>query len=204
MPLIERDSALDALPEISEIRPVFLESWDQWMAQPPEFRSKMTPTARAAVVHDLVIDNAARVFASTARIFDKSGLKLFVFGDICLRFKKHDRDLASRNQPTKQVKDFMGQRALDGVPAVYNLEAGYVLDPTETEIESTNLVCPKGHMNRPYWSVELHDEGYQFEVADLFDQSNKPAPVDDSEESNGSRWRTRPSGIVIPFKRIVK
>jgi hypothetical protein len=203
MPLIERDAAIDALSEISEIRPIFMESWKQWLEQPAGFRSKMTPTARAAVVHDLVIDNAAKKFASSAHIVDKSGLKLFVFGDICLRFKKHDRDLASRNQPTKQVKDFMGQRVLDGVPAVYNLEAGYVLDETETEIEATNLVCPKGHKNRPYWAIELHNEGYKCEVTDLFDKS-KPTPSDGSEESNGSRWKTRPSGIVIPFKRIVK
>lgn len=203
MALIERDDAIEALPEIAEFRPIFLEAWNEWLEQPAKFRSKMTTGARATVVHDLVVEAAARTLGSTTRIVDKSGLKLFVFGQICVRFKKHDADLASRNQPTQQVKDFLGQEQLDGVPAIYNLEAGYVLDASETAVVATNLVCPNGHRNRPYWSIELQDEGYQFDVTDLFDRS-RPAPQGEPEESSGSRWKSRESGIVIPFKRIVK
>ena len=190
-------------PAMAEFRPIMLEAWNEWMALPAGFRAKMTPSARAFAVHDLMVDAAIRSLTEMARILDKSGLKLFVFEDtIAIRIKKHDDDLASRNQPTRQVKDFLGQRQLDGVPAVHHLEMGYVLDPSQTEITSTNLVCPNGHGNRPYWHIELQDEGYQVEVTDLFDRSRNEQEEPESE--TGARWKQRDSGVVIPFKRIVK
>lgn len=203
MALIDRDAAIEALPAMSEFRPIMLEAWDEWLHLPAKFRSKMSPSARAMAVHDLIIDSATRRLSGFARVFDKAGLKLFVFDDaICMRFKKHDEDLASRNQPTQQVKDFLGQQQLEGVPAIHNLEAGYILDSSETTIVSTNLVCPNGRRNRPFWHVELRDEGYQCEVTDIFDRS-KPAE-EEQDTQPGSRWKSRESGIVIPFKRIVK
>ena len=203
MALIEREAAIDALPHLAEFRPILLEAWDEWLEQPAKFRSKMTGSSRATIVHDLIVDGAARRLGAVARLIDKAALKLFVFEErICIRFKKHDPDLSSRNQPTKQVKDFLGQRPLDGVPATHHLEVGYVLDPSETQVVSTNLVCPNGHKNRPYWHVELKDEGYQCEVTDLFDPG--VPPDDNASAEEGSKWRSRDSGIVIPFKRIVR
>lgn len=200
MSLIERDVAIDALPSMAEFRPIMLEAWAEWMELPAIYRSKMTASARAFSVHDLMVDLAVRRLSPFASIFDRAGLKLFVFADtISIRIKKHDEDLASRNQPTKQVKAFLGQQQLNGVPAVHNLEMGYVLDPSQTAIASTNLVCPNGHGNRPYWHIELKDEGYQFDVTDLFDRGHNTQDGTDSD--SGSRWKKRESGIVIPFKR---
>jgi hypothetical protein len=199
MPLIEREEAIEALPEMSEFRPATMEAWAEWRDLPTSYRSKLTPGARATSVHDLIIAAAARRLSGAARIYDKAGSKLFVFGDIAVRFKKHDEDLASRNQPTKQVKEMLGQRPLAGVPAAHFLEAGYILDRSETEIVATNLVCPNGRGNDPYWYIELQDEGYQFGVTDLFDRG--PPPPDDDSDKGGSRWVTRESGVVIPFKR---
>lgn len=203
MALIEREAAIDALACMAEFRPILLEAWEEWLEQPAKFRVKMTGGARATIVHDLIVGIASHRLSGVARVFDKAALKLFVFGEqICIRFKKHDQELAPRNQPTKQVMDFLGQRPLDGVPAVHHLEVGYVLDPSETQVVSTNMVCPNGHKNRPYWHVELKDEGYQCDVTDLFD-SGLP-PDGDSHSEEGSKWKSRESGVVIPFTRIVK
>lgn len=203
MPLIERDIAINALPTLSEFRPVMLEGWKEWLRQPPKFRSKMTSSARASIVHDLMVDAAARRFVDHAKLIDKSGLKLFVFNDfICVRIKKHDEELLSKNQPTLQVRNFLGQQQIEGVPSIYNLEMGYILDASQTEIIATNLICPNGYRNRPYWCVELKDEGYLYNVTDIFD----PAYSSEGEErtESGARWKTRESGVVIPFKRILK
>lgn len=203
MPLIERDVAVDAIPVMSEFRPIMLDAWAEWMELPAKYRAKMTASARAFSVHDLMVDLAARRLSGFARVFDKAGLKLFVFEDtISVRIKKHDEELSSRNQPTKQVKAYLGQEQLDGVPAVHNLEMGYVLDPSQTVISSTNLVCPNGHKNKPYWHIELKDEGYQYEVTDIFDASR--TAKEEPESDTGSRWKKRESGVVIPFNRIVK
>ena len=204
MPLIEQDVAVEALPAMAEFRPIMLEAWAEWLDLPASFRSKMSASARAFSVHDLMVDFAIRRLSRFARVWDKAGLKLFVFADtISIRIKKHDEDLASRNQPTRQVKALLGQQPLDGVPAVHHLEMGYVLDASQTAISSTNLVCPNGHGNRPFWHIELKDEGYQVEVTDLFDRSRSAQDETETESDSGSRWKKRESGIVIPFKRTV-
>jgi hypothetical protein len=204
MPLIERDVAVDALPVLAEFRPIMLDAWAEWMELPASFRSRVTASARAFSVHDLMVDLAARRLSAFARIIDKTGLKLFVFADtISIRIKKHDEDLTSRNQPTEQVKALLDQQQLEGVPAVHHLEMGYVLDPSQTAIASTNLVCPNGRGNRPYWHIELKDEGYQFQATDLFDRSRNAQQESESVSGAGSRWKKRESGIVIPFKRTV-
>lgn len=203
MPLIEREEAIETLPEMAEFRPIMMEAWGEWMNLPASFRAKMTPSARAFGVHDLMVDLAARRLADSARIIDKAGLKLFLFRDIIsVRIKKHDDELVSRNQPTSQVRALLAQECLDGVQAVHHLEMGYVLDRSQTEIVATNLVCPKGRSKAPYWHIELKDEGYQFEVTDLFD--NFPIPDSNDQPEATSRWKKRDSSVVIPFKRIVK
>lgn len=196
-----RNKVIDDLPELSVLRTIMLESWHRWMTEiPPVTRIDLCDSARAFVVHSFIKAAAIKHFGSTAKPFDKSKLKLFVIGEYAIRFKKHDAELVSRNQETKQVKNFMQQLPLTGVPATFNLEAGYVLDSAGTEIISTNLVCPNGYKNRPYWHVELHDDGYELsDIEDLFPENPLPEDAD-----TGARWKRRDSGVVIPFTRTKK
>lgn len=202
--LPSRDRVLDGLPELSEFRPIILEAWQRWMDEiSPGTRKDLGESTRAFMVHDFMIAATAKRLDGIATLHDKTKLKLFVIGDYAIRFKKHDSLLMSRNQETKQVKNFMGQIPLSGIPAVHNLEVGYVLDKLGTAIVSTNLVCPNGYKNPPYWHIELHDEGYELsDIVDLFPQGNPPTGNDSEEQ--GSRWQRRDSGVVVPFDRNKK
>jgi hypothetical protein len=131
---------------------------------------------------------------------DSAGLKLFIFFDvIAVRFKKLDDYLCTRNQPTLQSERFSGQQELDGIPAKHNLNAGYVLDPSELEIGSIHVVCPNG--DKPYWVIDLHEGGYECKSIDLFEQGGKDNKGAADDEPRRARWRRKESGVIVPFDR---
>ena len=202
MPLLpSRDQVLDELPEISELRPIMLRAWERWVDEiGPGTRKDLTDSTRAFMVHDFIVTEAVRSLDGIAKVHDKSALRLFTIRNYALRFKKLDNELMSRNQETSQVKAFMGQLPLDGIPAVHNLEVGYVLDRLGTEVVSTNVVCPNGYKNPPHWHIELHDEGYELsDVIDMFPDGPSPNQMDTLEY--GAQWKRRESGVIIPFSR---
>ena len=197
-----RDQVLTDLPEMAEFRPIMLEAWQRWQDEvDPSTKVDLTDSTRAFVVHNFIVAEAAKRLEGVAVLHDKSKLKLFLIGNYAIRFKKHDPALISSNVETRQVKRFMGQLPLSGIPSIHNLEVGYVLDPLGTQIVSTNLVCPNGFKNPPHWDIELHDDGFELsDVIDLFSPPDAPISTDDSVEQ-GARWRRRDSGVIIPFTR---
>jgi len=204
--LPSRDQVLDELHDaIPEFRPIMAAAWQRWLGDiGPGTRKDLDNSTRAFIVHNFTIAEAAKRLDGVAEIHDKSALKLFTIGDYAIRFKKLDTELMSRNAETDQVKAFMGQLPLDGIPATYHLEVGYVLNSLGTEITATHVVCPNGYKNVPYWNIELHDDGYELsDVIDLFPEDQPPLPSDNSEEI-GSRWKRRESGVIIPFDRSKK
>lgn len=203
--LPSRDQVLDDLPEISEFRPLMLEAWQRWIEEiGPGTKKDLNASTRAFMVHDFIVAAAAKRLDGIATMHDKSTLKLFVIRGYAIRFKKHDTELISRNQETSQVKAFMGQLPLNGIQTVHNIEVGYVLDDLGTSISSTNVVCPNGFKNTPYWHIELHDHGYELsDVIDMFPENSPQSAANDIEE-HGSRWKRRESGVIIPFNRSKK
>lgn len=145
----------------------------------PKQRAKHCATTRANIVHDLMIHDAATYFVGLqgSRVLDLSGLKLFTLEDhgsqVAIRLKKLDDHLLSRNQQTQQVKDFRGQKQIDFLGSAYHLEAGYVLDRDQLNIQMVSLVCPNGTDN--YWDIQLTATAAVNKVRDLFDAE----PVDD-------------------------
>lgn len=202
MPLIERDNAVRTLfGELPEIRASILEGWGDWTGLPAKQRAAATAGSRAGLVHDLIVDAACRRLTS-AYVMDSSGLKLFIFrGTIAIRFKKLDDGLCTRNQPTRQAEKFRGQQQLDGVPAKHYLDAGYVLDPSELAIGSIHIVCPNGE--KPYWTIELHEDGYECKSLGLFEQDSNGSNIAD-DEPRRARWRRKESGVIVPFDRYGK
>lgn len=201
MPLIEREHAVHILRnELPQIRNSIVEGWDAWLALPARQRAATTSGTRAGLVHDLIVDAASRRL-ETAHIMNRAGLRIFIFsGVIGVRFKKFDDDLGTRNQPTKQVEMFRGQQQLGGVPANHYLDAGYILDDSELAIAGVHLVCPNGE--RPYWSIGLHEHGYECQAEDLFAQNGPGIQEGTTErETSGARWRRRDTGTIVPFNR---
>lgn len=199
--LPDREKVIADLSELPDFRPAILAAWERWRKRDPRELLDLNDSARAMMVHCFIVAEAAKRLAGRAQRHDKAGLVVFAIRDYSIRFKKLDAQLVSRNQETEQVKAYMQQRQLDGIPTLWNLEVGYVLDKIGIEVASTNLVCPNGYKNEPYWHIELHDEGYQLgEIQDLFAPENQP---DDSEPLR-AQWKRRDSGVIIPFNRKSK
>lgn len=195
MHLIEHTSVLDVLgASLKPIRESMIGGWRMWEEMPVKYRMALGSIARANVIHDFTIDCASKLLPD-ARIFDKSNLKLFVIKNICLRFKKFDTSLSSRNQPTSQVKAFRGQQQLDGVPAMHNLEAGYTVNEFEQSISGLHIVCPNGNSN--YWEMELLEDGVSTPIVDIFNTED----LTSDSESQPARYRRKKSGVIIPFEK---
>jgi hypothetical protein len=156
-------------------------------------RAKHCQVTRASIVHDLMVARAADYFTRipTSRVLDIRGMKVFTLEDgrnqVAIRFKKFDRHLLSRNQPTEQVEAFRGQRQLVEVGAAFHLEAGYMLDRQEINIEQVSLVCPNGP--DVFWDIELNPAAAPvakvhdiFESRDVDENVNIVRPREDQKD----------------------
>jgi len=196
MSLVEQQDVIEAIGDrLSPIRESMRMGWAEWLDMSERHRAALIRRARSDVVHDFIVEHASRLLPD-AVIFDCAQLKLFVFHSrFALRFKKLDRKLRTSNQPTGQVKDFRRQQPIQMVPAVHNLEAGYVLDKTGHGIESLHLVCPNGP--RVYWDIELTTDVVSRGTVDLF----PVADVDEDDTSPPIRFQTKKNDLILPFPR---
>jgi hypothetical protein len=197
MPLISPDEATEVLsPYLEGIHDAIHGGMADFMKLPARARNRMVAGTRAGVIHDFQVDRAALYFAKhPGKVRAHELDKLIVFdiaGRVALRFKKVDRVFKSSNQPSQQVAEFRGQIPLPGIEATSNLEAAYIYDDIEQEIEWSGIVCPNN--SRAYWHMELRDEGAFLNVVDMFDTSEE-------EENVGTKFTRRKSGIIVPFKR---
>ena len=111
---------------------------------------------------------------------------------LVIRFKRFLPDKTSRNIPTKQVEDYRMQRDIAGLHEQFNLigelsnlEAGYILDQFDSEMQETWLVCPSG-IRANAWMRQIQNRTATAKVpgasiAPLFPWS--PATVQPKEKS---------------------
>lgn len=154
-------------------------AWAQYHAEiPAHLLIAFCSRTRASGVHNLMVSDATRYAAVTAdvRPFDRFKMKgITINGVLAIRFKKLGEDSRSRNQPSQQVRDFRNQMRLDGIPAAYNLELGYVLNEHETEITEARLVHPSG--KGIFWWTRIGAPGEQAGTIELFpNQPEGPKP----------------------------
>jgi len=191
MGLVSRQEMVDDIGDrLPGIRQAMDGAWEKWQAAPAEFKLGLSRRCRSDLIHDWTVLEASGLL-NDADVFDKSQLKLFVFDQrYALRFKKLDRDLHPRNQPSAQVAAFRSQRPIYGVPAIHNLEAGYVASGDGQKIESYHLVCPNGA--GVYWSLELEATQAIFSPPDLFEDETDDSPA---------KFGRKKTDVIVPFKK---
>lgn len=203
MDVISDQEAIEALAR--HFKP-FLEvmggGWSDYQGLAPGLRATFTTTTRAGIVHDFQVARASSYAAqhgSQIRIAESSKLRLIVIADrYAIRLKKLDEALMPSNHITDQVRDFRGQRQIPGLPESCNLELGYVLNRSETDIEQVCLVFPNGPY-RNLWAIDLLKMQAVTSQAVLnFGEHKAPEQPekDESAEVIGKR-----EGVVIPLKR---
>jgi hypothetical protein len=181
MPLMSlADGQLIVGPHFGELFNIISGSWKEYMTDySTKQRATHCATTRAGIVHDITVERASRYFSEIddGDVHNLSGLILFTLrGEddlVAIRFKKFDRQLTTRNQPTHQVRDFKRQQQIDALGHAYHLEAGYVLSKDELEVQQYCLVCPND--NDVFWDIELTATDSVTKVRDMFEAQ----PMDD-------------------------
>jgi hypothetical protein len=172
-------------------------AWRDYLSYPIDKRVVHSSRSRASLVHDHMVDRAAKYAAreSGVQIVEKSGLYLFVFGgQIAVRFKKFGENLTTSNQPSRQVQEFKNQIQLPGVQAAHNLESGYILSADAQSLAAVHLVCPSG--TGVYWDVVLTADSQTGVVQDLFAKK-----IDSEEPNEGAKIKRRDTAKIIQITK---
>lgn len=201
--MLNKDDVLRNIAEhLEPVRQLIQAGWDDYLGDYSEHQRLVIhdSTARANIVHCHQMARASAYAARSsgaARIAVVKRLRVLVLGGQCaVRIKKFDPCLNPSNLPTRQVRAFNNQQPLDGLPQTLNLDAGYLLNKTETEIQSIYVVCRnKGVI---VWKKLLTGLGAITNIEDLFEERQKQAPPDKSGEGVTLR---RKGASVTPIKK---
>ena len=165
MALISEADAIQALGEqIYDLRDVMIAAWEDYLGYASSHRRLHGSTTRAGIVHDHIKHQARERFEGDplCHVVEINKQFLVVIRQkLVVRFKLFHPDKTSSNIRTKQVEDYRKQgdipelrRQLDLIGDLSNLEAGYILDQSESEIRQTWLVCPSG-ISANAWTYEI-------------------------------------------------
>jgi hypothetical protein len=149
-------SALD--PFLDDLDTICRDAHARYRGYPPELLIEHDRRAEASCIYAHMRSDAERRFGDRKGVvqINLRGLYVWVIEQaVTIRFKKMDEDGRSRNYPTKQAVDYDRQRELPGLPAPpVNLVVGYLLNPTETEIERIQVARPLGRQSMD-WCAAL-------------------------------------------------
>jgi len=157
MPISESQARSILSPYFPAIYGAVMYGWNEFNNGIGDWGPDMTERSRASIVHDLTIRSAIHQLDGVQgiRIEERNRLFLFIFDDlIAIRFKKLDDDKRSRNIPTQVTLGFLAQQEIPGIPSTLHLEAGYVLNRLQTDVEGVFIACPSGDRVRWFWELE--------------------------------------------------
>lgn len=155
MPVITQEAAENAVrPYADDFIHIVQSAWSDWLgdAIAAQMQHKRV---RANYVWNQLLARAKRQFD------DKAGIRVTTFapwdgvliGDnIFIRMKKADKQLLSRNYPTKSALAFLDQTR-DMFGGVARLELVYLLDDSETKIE--RIVLVQRQKQSVVWMIDL-------------------------------------------------
>lgn len=120
---------------------------------------KRRPGARAHVVWDNMMTAAESVLLKrdTVRLVPVHQSQSFAFDErLLIRFKKLDRSWRTRNVQTHTQRKLARTGRLDGMPQeLVNVDCGYLLDRTESEIEKILII--RRVAGRLEWVIDVEE-----------------------------------------------
>lgn len=197
MPLVAMHTALSELEDHLEALATFaVQAWDRYHSLPAADRMIFGARERANCVHAYMVHYAAEYVAvapGTIRCFKLNQMcGIVIDNKYAIRFKKLDEDSKSRNQPSRQVEEFLSQIELIGIDASHHLEVGYVLNSSATDVLDVRLVHPAGEGIA--WVKSLAPSFQDESVVDLFE-------VNESEEVVPATIEPKEAAVVLKFEK---
>lgn len=143
---------LDAMralePFIDDIDDICRHGLATYRQYPPELLIDHSSRTAANCVYSHMLARALELFSERPGIahFTIRNLEVWVVGEVAtIRFKKMDEDGRSQSYQTNQQREYDRQMQLPGLPyPPLNLVAGYLPDPTGTEVQRVQIARPSG------------------------------------------------------------
>jgi hypothetical protein len=121
----------------------------------PVLPGLVTPTTRANVMHDLIVDQLRLRWPDHVFEAGKRWL-LRIASDVVMQVKKLDEDRLPCNYPTRKAVTFARQEFLAEMPPATRLTLGYRLNDLRTELAETTVLC-QGSVHYARWYYDLQD-----------------------------------------------
>jgi hypothetical protein len=142
--LSEQDAKRVIAPYSELLNEAWRDGWEDWLSFDAVKRSRLLPRTRACSVNDFAVARARQLFGDRpgVRTCDELGFfKLRIRSPedelVIVRLKRLGVDHLARNIKTKQQKDYYNHAPVPGIPlGATRLTVGYVLDATQTRVES--------------------------------------------------------------------
>ena len=136
-------------------------AWLAWNEQvSADRRERLTSRSRSSCLNDFAVERAKEVFAGYEDVEGCSLLgffRLYVGTKAVLRFKRLNRDKLAMNIRTEQQVAYYCDEHIPGIrPDRTRLTIGYILNPTETDIDDILITYQHGRKNL-LWSFSLFD-----------------------------------------------
>lgn len=174
MPLILQEEAELAIrPFADQCVAVIHSSFADWLTGPYAHQMQRN-SLRANIISNQMLANARRVFDNVpgVRVDDVPGYTGLLVGDnIFIRMKKADKNLMSRNYPTKSALAYVDQ-SKDMFGGLVRLELVYQLGAYGTKIERIALL--QRHKSKVVWHIDLLDTATA--VQEVLPFAQPPAP----------------------------
>jgi len=143
-------------PILATLRQCIDDAWVEWKTFYAPKHAVLDARARAAVVNCHIIERAKVLFngVEDVKVGSRNGIfRLFVGGEIALRFKKARRDGSTSNISTNQQKLIDMQLSIPGILPGTMLNAVYLLDQLQQDIKDMQVTL---QLNRRIkWSIPL-------------------------------------------------
>ncbi len=117
-------------------------------------KRRFDKVAISALINSSIRFEVRKVFPEELFIRNSSRLMVLLINGVVIRFKKLDSNYRAGNISTKQARNFASQQKLPGILPSINLNAGWVLDPTETKIRYVCLTRPSSFLEN-LWVFDI-------------------------------------------------
>ena len=154
------EEAVDDLSEqyFPRIALAIQQALSEFVSDHAHLRHRYTQRTEASIIHDLMVAHLRQELDGLPGVSFQLRRNLFLIGvegRWVFRAKRLDRLLKSKNIPTQQVLDFLGQVQLEipGAESPTNLQIGYQREGAELAPSRLWVTCPVGpHLA---WSWQL-------------------------------------------------
>lgn len=156
----KEEFASERIKQLPLIKQCIENAWNNYtQLYSPDLRARHTARSRASLIHDEIVIEAEEIFEDRQGVrFERRNHAFLVYlgQRQVIRFKKFGPSFGVSGIPTQQHLSLINQQfSLPDFGEMMTIHAGYKLNPLETALAGSYVVCPRGHGK--HWFLDLKD-----------------------------------------------